>query len=158
MKAFDGYTKDGAPYIFEYTTKAENFGAEFQKKQVLYLAVKGKIGAGTILEVDVLFDENGKTALYEFELANTDTDYIIASVSNPLGQTALGTEPLGGTIEEQSDLNFFHVVFAIPQKAYPYTVQATFRTSNAGARCVVDAHAWYIEDAKAKPFKLKGSS
>lgn len=155
-KAFDGYTKDGAAIVAEYTTKAEHFGEEFEQKEIVYLAVKGRIGAGTTLYVEVLFDENGKTAVYEYDLADTDTEYITQGVSNPLGVNALGTEPLGGTVDDVDELDPFFVVFEIPRQANPYTVQATFSSDGEGQRWVVDAHAWYHAPTSNSVFPLKG--
>lgn len=155
-KAFDGYSADGASMRFEYTTKAEHFDTEFEQKQVLYLIVKGRVGDGTKLQVQVFFDEAGKTAIYSFELSYENTKYITKGVTNPIGINALGTEPLGGTIEDQDELNPFYVVFAIPQKAYPYTVQAHFYSDGKDQRLIIDSHAWVVGLQSIRLNPLKG--
>ena len=149
MKALDGYSKDGASYTFEYTTRLEHFGHEYEQKEVSYLGVRGRMGAGTILYVDVYFDEEGKTAVYEYDLNyNDDSSYFSLSTSNPLGSTALGSEPLGGTVTDIAELDPFLVFFETPLKAKPHMVQATFSTDGAGQRVVVESHAWYVSMPK----------
>lgn len=159
-KAFDGYSKDNAGYRFEYTTRLEHFGKEYEQKQVLFLGVKGRLGAGTQLNVDVYFDEEAKTALYEYEISQDDSDYVTAGVSNPLGVNALGSEPLGGTIADVSDLDPFIVFFEIPQKANPHMVQVNFYTDGEGQRAVINSHAWYVAESKMinPPINLKKGS
>lgn len=156
-KAFNSFAKDGAPYIWEYTTRIENFGSEFVKKEVTMLAVKGLIGAGTTLNIEVLYNEAGSLTSVPLTISDTDTDYITAGISNPLGSTALGSEPLGGTVEDVDDLDHFLVYYPITNKAYPYNAQINFKTDGAGQRVVVTSYALYARDARAELSPKKGS-
>lgn len=161
FKAFDGYSKNGAAYSAEYTTRLEHFGEEFSEKEILYLGVKGRIGAGSTINFDVLFDENGRTAEYPFDLDDSDDDYITQGVSNPLGTNALGSEPLGGTIEDVDELDPYEVYFEIPIKANPKMVQLNIHGDSAGQRWTVDSLAWFVsipENQSPNPKLLKGSS
>lgn len=161
FKAFDSYSKNGAAYSAEYTTRLEHFGQEFSEKEILYLGVKGRIGAGTTINFDVLFDENGRTAEYAFTLKDTDTSYITQGVSNPLGANALGSEPLGGTVDAVDELDPYEVYFELPLKANPKMVQVNIHGDTAGQRWTVDSLAWFVsipDNELPSPRLLKGSS
>jgi hypothetical protein len=166
FKAFDGYDKDGSPITWEYTTKIEDFGDEFMREKVDGLWIKGKIGAGTTLSIYSYLDDGGQTQTFTDEvkyvaettgeILDIDNKIIITGITNPLGANALGTEPLGGTIAELDDLDYFGVFFPYPQNANPQNIQLMFTTSGQGQRVVIYAYGFRsVEDAKMLPFPKK---
>jgi len=166
-KAFDGFSYDGGGYDFQYFTRIDHFGNEFTRKIIHGVWVKGRIISGTILNINVHLDELGRTATYEKtvkyvpesggEITDVDNGIIIQGVSNPLGANPLGSQPLGGTISDIGELDPFLVYFPLPLSTRPFNVQIEFKTSGAGKRAVVDAHAVAVSEAPIQFFPKKGS-
>lgn len=148
-KAFDGYSKNGAPYAWKYTTRIEDFGNQWIKKEVRHLAVKGYIGSGTVVKFTVYWDEFGWKGVSEMELTADDGgNIVLAQALNTLGTFSLGTQPLGGNIDDLSELSPFNIVFPLPSTYLPYNVQLIMETSGIGQRCEITSHAWDVEDAE----------
>jgi len=158
FKAFDGFSKNGAPYIWIRTEKIETYpelGGQFNRKRVLYLGVTGLIATGTTLEIELAYDTNASTALQQMSLVGTDTGYIVFQPLNTLGSFALGTEPLGGTRTDVEDMNPFFVVFALPNEYLPYSTQLTFKTDGVGQNVQINSYAFAVEDAEQHVDKIK---
>lgn len=146
-KAFDGYSKDGAPYIWRRTERVENFGNAWTKKDIKFLAVRGLIGAGTTLNIKVKYGINGSTSVSEMELDFTeDGEFIVQQALNTLGGFELGTEPLGGTIDEVGELNPFSVMFPLPD-IIDREMQVEFGTDGSGQRVAIDSYAFGTDNA-----------
>ncbi len=168
-KSFDGYDKNGTPVLWEYMTKIENFGDEFMKKQIDGIWIKGKIGAGTTLDIKTYYDENGRTQTFEGgryqikyvaeddgDIDDIDNGIIVTGISNPLGQNALGSEPLGGTIDDIDDLDYFACFMPYPINANPNNIQILFTTFGQGQRAVIYAYGFgKIEDANLTNYPIK---
>jgi hypothetical protein len=154
-KAFDGYTKDGAPYDTKYVTRIED-GAEvgfntFIEKFLEYLFVKGAIGAGTIINLKLYYDDNGSTGILPLTMDYNDGEpYIIQQTLNTLNSFALNTEPLGGVLTELSELNPFKYFFPLPTQYEPYNWQLEISTSGTGQIYEIDTHGYNIMSVKSK--------
>jgi hypothetical protein len=159
FKAFDGFSKNGAPYDWKRIERIEVFpelGGHFNRKYVQFLGVTGLIATGTQLDISLAYDFNGSTATQEMNLLGTDEDYIVSQPLNQLNSFQLNTEPLNGTRDSIPDMNPFFVVFALPNEYTPYNIQLTFSTSGVGQDCEIDAYGWVVHDADQAPDKLKG--
>ncbi len=154
-KAFDGYSKNGAGYRFEYTTNIKNYGSEFKRKTIQGIALKGRIGAGTTLFMDILLDEFGKTAKYTRTIKQSDSDYVTQSPDNPLGVNALGSEILGGTKGDVSELDDFLVFYPLPIQAKPFNIQLNFYTDGEGQNVALFAYGIAVVDAKTIDYPKK---
>lgn len=148
--AFDGWSKDGAPYIWRRIERIELFGSSWDRKYVKYLGVKGSIASGAKLKISILNDTAGKTSTQEMQIKGTDSGYIVENSLNVLNAFQLGTEPLGGTNEDIADTNQFEVIFPLPI-IYARNFQILFETDGTGQNVEIDSHSFYVEDAKQLP-------
>ena len=148
-KAFDGYSKDGGPFTALASTKRYRFSTSpVQQKEILFMPVTGWISSGTTLKFQLEYDYLGSRALVESELAGTETDYIIEPQVNVIGAFAMGTEPIGGTMDDIDELNYFKVFFTLPPQHHPYDVQLTVYSDKEGARYKLETISFDAVDAK----------
>ena len=155
-KAFDGYSKNGAGYRFEYTTNIKNYGSEFKRKTIAGIALKGRIAAGATFYTEILFDENGKTAKYVGSISQSDgAPYITAATENFLGMNALGSEPLGSSKDDINEMDDFLVFYPLPRQAKPFNIQLNFYTDGVGQNAALFAYAISPEEAEAIDYPKK---
>ena len=159
FKAFDGYSKNGAPYKWKRTERIETYGAPWMRKAISHIGIIGAIGSGTKLIIRIKYGINGSISTQEMQLEGTDSDYVVQQPLNVLGGFELGTEPLGGTVKEIGDFNPFEVVFPLPT-TYPRNIQVEFETEGSGQQVVVDYYSLNVGDPKeqiyAKELKSLG--
>lgn len=141
--AFDGYTKDGAPYIWRRIERIEQFGVAIERFHPQYLIVIGTISTGTTIYFRLKYDTNGKTTVQEMELNGDDERFVFPQALNTLGGFELGTEPLGGTIDDIDELNPYEVVFPLPH-IYPRNIQLEMYTDGSGQRATVDTYGYEV--------------
>lgn len=146
MLAFDGYSKNGAPYNWKRTERSEFLDNPWNKKRLPYIMLRGAIGNGTVLGIIVAYNINGSLSTQYMEITGLDGRFVIQSALNVLGGFDLGTNPLGGTIQDIGDLFPFDVAFPLPEINFK-DVQITWFTNGAGQRVIIDTHAYAIEDA-----------
>ena len=150
FKAFDGYEAGGAglPYRALFTTKRYRFSNNpLQQKEIFYIPITGRIGAGTTLKFQLDLDYLGSRAHLESSLASTELAYIIEPQFNTLGAFELGTEPICGTIDDIDELNYFKVYFTISQQHHPFDIQLTIYSEDAGARWTINDISFDVKDA-----------
>lgn len=147
FKALDGYSKNGAPYKWVRTERIETFGEPWMRKIASHIGILGAISSGTKLKIRIKYGINGSVSTQEMEINGTDSDYVVQQQLNVLGGFALGTEPLGGTVDDIGDLNPFEVIFPLPT-IYARNLQVEFETEDSGQQVVVDYYALYIDNAK----------
>jgi hypothetical protein len=148
FKGFDGFSKNGAPYQFRRTDRIETFGLPFETKDIPYYFAYGLISPGTTFTVKIYYEENGHLGVIEKSLSgNAGSPFITIQPLNTLGSFQLGTEPLGGTIEDIDELNFFRVFFPLPNEYRPYNIQRTIITDGVGQRLVVLRDGWVWVEA-----------
>lgn len=146
FKAFDGYSKNGNSYIWKRTERIELFDEIFERKFVKFLGLIGSIAVGTTLYITLKYDLNGKTTKKEMKINGTDEGFVVQQPLNTLGGFELGTEPLGGTMDEIGDLNPFEVVFEF-NEPYPRSVQLELSTDGAGQQVAVDLYSYDVYSA-----------
>lgn len=147
-QAFDGYSKDGGPYIALVTTKRFSFTRNpLERKRLDYLAVVGFIASGTTINFQLEYDQEGTMAHLESSLASTESDYIIEPQVNTMGAFELGNEPLGSTLDDIQELNYFKVFFTLPHQHAPRDVQLTIYSDTEGARWRIETIVFSVESA-----------
>uniref|UniRef100_A0A6M3IR23 Uncharacterized protein n=1 Tax=viral metagenome TaxID=1070528 RepID=A0A6M3IR23_9ZZZZ len=159
FKAFDGYQKGAAdtPYTALFTTKRYKFSnSPVQQKDIPYLVVTGWTLSG-VLNFQLQYNYLGSMASLEATFDPVeDTDYIIQPGVNMLGAFEMGSEPVGGTLTEIDELNYFQIFFTLPSNHHPQDVQLTIFSDTSGARWKLESLNWEVTDAKlAIPPKLK---
>ena len=143
---FDGFSRDGGPYLWRRTERVETFGNPWERKWIQYLALRGAIGPGTTLKATLKYGINGNVSSQLCQIKGTDTAYVVQTPLNMLGGFSLGTEPLGGTIEGIGDLNPFLVIFELPP-IYEREFQLMFEC-DTGLRVVVETYGYKAESAE----------
>jgi uncharacterized protein YrzB (UPF0473 family) len=107
FKGFDSYQNDGAPRNIRYATKRFNFKDPFQNKACRLACVRGFIKGGTDIDVNILYNNGFKGS--DNKTISSDGAYVSSAVLNTIGAFAMGTNPLGATIDEVGELNEFTV-------------------------------------------------
>ena len=150
-KGFDGFSKDGAPYTWRRIERVEFFTGKdrgpWTKKRLAILAIRGAIGPGTTLNIKVFYGLNGNLTTTDLQLKHSDSDYIVETSLNPLGQNSLGTEPLGGTFADIADLDTFFVKFPMPNTDVE-DIQIQYETDGTGQRVSIDVVGYFVEDSE----------
>ncbi len=165
FEAFNGLSKNGAPYLFRYITRIEDGGdikglSTFVQKYLTHFLVKGSIAGGTTLNFILKYDDNGATATTTFSLSDSDgTPYIVQQPFNALNSLPLNSAPLGGSLEDIAETNPFKVFFPLSNKYRPFNWQLEFNTDGAGQNVEIDTHAFEMSEASIKfpnPLYKKG--
>lgn len=136
FKAFDTYQNDGAPRTARYATKRFHFKNPFQEKGARIIAVRGMIKDGTDIDVSVLFN-----AGFLGEVSKTiesDGAYVSQATLNTIGAFALGTNPIGATLDEVSDLKRFLVYLDIGNDYRWNDIQLVFSSDDDGGTFLID--------------------
>ena len=107
FKGFSTYQNDGSPRNIKYATQRFNTKDPFQEKGCRLMAVKGMIKDGTDIDVKILFNSGFKGELNK-TIESTGA-YVSSAVLNTLGSFANGTNPIGASINEVSELKQFIV-------------------------------------------------
>jgi len=159
FKAFDGYQKGTAdtPFTALFTTKRYKFSdSSVMQKDLDYLVVTGWILSGK-LNFQLEYNYLGSMAHLEATFDPVvDTQYIIQPDVNVIGAFAMGSEPIGGTLNEIDELNYFQIFFTLPEKHHPQDVQLTCYSDEAGARWKISEIGFNVEDAQMTiPSKYK---
>lgn len=145
FKAFDTYQNDGAPRNIRYATKRFNLDDPFQEKASRLLAVKGMIKEGTDVDVTILLN-----AGFLAELTKTiesDGVYVSSETLNSIGAFALGTNPIGATVEEVSELKNFIVYLDIGDDYQFNDIQLVFESDTDGGTFLISGVGFAIEPA-----------
>jgi len=113
----------------------------------------GFISQSTTLNLTADYDANGSRASINTTFSGNpddhpdDKNYIIEGALNTIGAFALGTEPIGGTVEDISELNPFRVIFTMPRSIHPFDLQLTISTDAPGSRYRLDVLSYDVKDA-----------
>ena len=155
--AFDGYSKNGGPIEWRRVERVEFFGDKrgngaWNKKYLSFIGVRGEMGPGTKLLLNLDYGTNGAITSVPMQLKYADLNsnggfFVQQAALNTLGGFALGTEPLGGTIENKGELSFFKVIFPLPTTEIE-DFQLTMETSGTGQRVVVNTVGYFVEGSE----------
>lgn len=156
FQAFIGWTDNGGPISSRRITKRYDFGEPARKKEMSLIYIDGYIGDGTIIKVKVRLNEKGKRSIIERNIRYNGS-YVSSGISNTLGEEQLGINPLGGTLAEVDDLNFFRVYLTVPIK-YHYNYDLDITSEVPGARYKICTIAPNPKLQKQPDAKLKLSS
>jgi uncharacterized protein YrzB (UPF0473 family) len=107
FRGFSTYQNDGSPRTVKYATQSFDFNNPFQEKGCRLCAIKGLIKDGTNIDVKILFNSGFKGELNK--TIESIGDYVSSSVLNTIGAFANGTNPIGASIIEVSELKEFLV-------------------------------------------------
>ena len=146
-RAFDGFTKDGGPYSWRRIERVELFDNAWEKKHVKFLGVRGEIVPGAKLNITLKYGTNGSISSQTMSISGTDTDFVVQQPLNVLGGFQLGTEPLGGTIDEIGEMNPYSVIFELPH-IYTREFQLWFESEGTTQRVSVDSYGFNVEDTE----------
>jgi len=165
FKAFDSYTKDGGPTTAIATLKQYNFGDPFKQKKIGYLAVNGYIASGQVIKFELDYDTQGTRAHLTAQFDASEIKYIVQPQLNTIGAFEMGTEPIGGTIDDINELNYFQIFFRLPEGHKPHDLQLTVYGDGmdvnnqevVGTRFAIEHLAFKVEDAryKVEPNRIK---
>lgn len=143
FKGFDTYQNDEAPRNIKYATKRLNFGDPFQQKGTPKCAVKGYIKDGTDIDVSILYDAGFKGE--QTKTIESDGDYVSDNVLNTIGAFALGTNPIGATVDEVSELKAFLVYLDLGVDYTWSDIQLIFESDTDGGTFLI-THAGFVPD------------
>lgn len=144
MRAFDTNQFDGAPRTIRYFTKRYNAGNPFQEKGIKKTAVSGFIKEGSTIDITILFD-GGFRAEYKMTIDSAGA-YVSKNVLNTIGAFALGTNPIGRTLAEVSDLKRFLVYIDMPQATRFNDIQFGFESDSDGGTFEIDWIGGILEE------------
>uniref|UniRef100_A0A6H1ZET8 Uncharacterized protein n=1 Tax=viral metagenome TaxID=1070528 RepID=A0A6H1ZET8_9ZZZZ len=149
FKAFDGYSKDGQPFQSIFTTGRMSFGVPFVKKEIPYMLITGWKAPGTKIDLELQYDYRGTLASFESDIPAVNPEgfkYIIEPQYNLIGSFELGTEPIGGTLEDIDELNYFMIFFELPYAYQPFDIQLNGNTFTEGFRYKIETIGFLKED------------
>lgn len=140
---FDTYQNDGSPRTIRYAIKRFNLDDPFQTKESRLIAVRGFIKDGTDIDVDILYNA-GFLGTGNKTIESTG-DYVSSSTLNSIGAFALGTNPIGATLDEVSELKEF-CVFLDAGVDYNYRdIQLIFTSDTDGGTFII-THVGFAAD------------
>jgi hypothetical protein len=143
FKALDTYQNDEAPRSIKYAIKRFNFGTPFQTKESRYIAIKGMIKDGTDINVKVL--HNAGFLGEQSKTIESTGSYVSQNTLNTLGAFTLGTNPIGATLNEVSELKEFTVFLDIGVDYTPRDIQLIFESDTDGGTFLI-SHIGFINE------------
>jgi len=152
-KLFDGYTKNGAPALTSVTLKRYSFGNKFTRKRIDYIGVPGRIASGCLLHFSLSYNQDGVLKFLEATLEYNEGKFITQGNINVIGQNEIGTNPIGGNLDDIEELDPFLVFFWMPRNVFPYNVELTIYCEGVdstgrvtGNRYTIEPIAFYVEE------------
>ena len=143
FKAFDTYENDGAPRSIKYAIKRFNFGTPFQTKESRYIGIIGMIKDGTDIEVKIL--HNAGFLGEQSKTIESTGSYVSQNSLNTIGAFTLGTNPIGATIQEVSELKEFIVYLDVGVDYTPRDLQLIFESDTDGGTFLI-SHIGFINE------------
>ncbi|NCC99853.1 MAG: hypothetical protein EOL95_09185 [Bacteroidia bacterium] len=118
--------------IFSY----QNFGYRDQSKHFNEYFVEGYIKENTDLTCGINYEIDGLNGIIEKTINGSDTTVVwIKTDDSSFGKTAIGTNPLGGTLTKNTSiytnpltLNKFRIIFTIPRAGGFFEYASFFKT------------------------------
>jgi len=144
FKGFDTYQNDGSPRNIRYATKRFNLKDPFQNKESRLIGVRGFIKDGTDIDVSVLFNA-GFLGEISKTIESTGT-YVSTTTLNTIGAFALGTNPIGATLSEVSELKEFTVFLDVGVDYNWRDIQVIFSSETDGGTFIVSHVGFAIEE------------
>lgn len=159
FKAFDGYQKGtaDAPFTALFTTRRYRFSENpILEKKIPYIAFDGWIMFNK-LKIQVSYNYLGSLSTKEYTFDPTvKTDFIVQPDVNVMGAFEMGSEPIGGTLNNIDELNYFRFFIQLPTSLQPTDVQVTVYSEEAGSRWRLNSISFLVEEAGTRiPNKLK---
>ena len=104
-KLYTGYNDNGAPFKAVAAFGYENFGSRFMLKSFTEAATELYSSRNTIVKNRILYDYKGAGGIREFSIDGSDEriSFIPPALAG-LGQEKLGSNPLGGSLDDIEDL------------------------------------------------------
>lgn len=134
--AFDTNQNDEAPRNIRYATKRFDFEDPFQWKGTRMAAVRGFIKDGTDIKVEVLY--NAGFLGTDNKTITSNGAYVSSSTLNFIGAFQMGTNPIGATIGEVSDLKRFLVYLDLGVDYVYSDIQFIFKSDTDGGTFIID--------------------
>ncbi len=135
FKGFDTFQNDGAPRTIRYVTQRINYKDPFQTKQSSKIAVKGYIKDGTEIDVEVLYNAGFLGTVTK--TIDSDGDYVSSNPLNYIGAFQMGTNPIGASLEEVSELKQFLVYLDIGVDYRWNDIQVSFESETDGGTFLI---------------------
>lgn len=127
---------DGAPRTIRYATKRFHFKNPFQEKGNRIAAVRGFIKDGSDIDVDILYNAGFKGT--QSKTIESTGAYVSQSTLNTIGAFALGTNPIGASLDEVSDLKRFLVYLDLGVDYTWNDIQMVFSSDTDGGTFIID--------------------
>jgi hypothetical protein len=144
FKGFSTYQNDGAPRTIKYATKRFNFKNPFQEKGSRLVAVKGYIKDGTEIDVQILYNA-GFLGEQRKTIASNGA-YVSKQSLNAIGAFELGTNPIGSSLEEVSELKDFMVYLDLGVDYASRDIQLIFISETDGGTFIITHVGFAIEE------------
>ena len=126
FKAFDGYTKDGAPSLTVVTLKRYAFSNRFNRNRIKWIGVRGRMAPGQLIRFIVSYDRSSSLGTAQGFLSYDEGKYIFSQGTPPtIGSDPIGVSPIGGSLEAIEDLDPYLVFFTLPENQFPYDIELT---------------------------------
>lgn len=143
FKGFDTYQNDGSPRNIRYATKRFNHEKPFQTKESRLIGVRGLIKDGTDIDVETLFNA-GFLGTVNKTIESTGA-YVSSATLNTIGAFALGTNPIGATLDEVSELKEFCVFLDVGVDYNWRDIQLIFSSDTDGGTFLI-THVGFMVD------------
>lgn len=152
---YTGYNDNSAPLRVEMHFGYENFGARFVEKLFDESASELYMSENTNVTNRITYDYKGATDVREFEIRGDD-DAIRFSprTGGGLGQSPLGSEPLGSLATGVDDLSKYKPIDTTSKQNF-FERQRSFISEGVDIRFAVIAYGENIEASDAIPAYLK---
>jgi hypothetical protein len=143
FKGFDTYQNDEAPRNIRYATKRFNLKDPFQPKESRFIGVSGMIKDGTDITVKILHNA-GFLGEQQKTIESTGA-YVSQNTLNTIGAFELGTNPIGTTLDEVSELKEFTVFLDIGVDYTPRDIQVIFESETDGGTFLISHVGFTME-------------
>lgn len=145
-KMFDGYTKDNAPALSLVTLKRYAFGNRYVRTRCEWIGVRGRMADGQKLYFILSYDRDGGLKTLEGTLEYDEDGFFTQGDIHIIGRDAIGTEPIGGNLDDVEELNAFQIFFDLPSGDFPYDMELTIYNEGINSNKDVVGSRYTIED------------
>jgi len=154
-KLFDGYNDNGLAIEHVASYAYRNYGTRTDYKEYDEYYTEAYMNSVSELEIEHNYEIDGAESSTTKNLSGADEGLkFSASQVGGLGSNPLGNSPLGGTSEEDVDLNKYRVIHDLLAVNF-FEHNVTFKSDVLGARWQIVSHGGNVRPSTAQPTFIK---
>jgi hypothetical protein len=152
-KVITDKTDNTLPFTTILRTHSEDFGYSHQQKVIPEVVIELYMTENTVIQLDVLGDEEGFASIETKTLSGTDTANIVGSSNyNTMGASPFGTEQFGSN-SNVFEMKKFRYIIGLKANYELFNISLQFSTQDAASNYELIRYGYHVDALLLKPPK-----